>query len=292
MGSVETFDIGAWAGPFPAEMQDRAAHALESGHVLFLPRLAFAFGPDEQSLLSPQLSDGKAKNISLDPTTNVLKGTVAEGGERQRLQAMMERFAQSATRLVSDLLPNYAPVLERARTSYRPVEIVGRHYSKIKDDRLLHVDAFPSQPMRGRRILRLFSNVDPTGEARLWHVGGPFEELTKRLAPKLPKPNPATAWLLSVLGITHGRRSAYDQLMLGLHDTGKCDDEYQATGVREKVSFPAGSTWMCVTDQVSHAALAGKHALEQTFHIDIDVMADPDRSPLKVLERVMGKALV
>jgi len=292
MGAVATFEIDSWAGPFADAIQDRAGEALESGQVLFFPRLSFAFGPEEQSLLSPKFSDGKAKNISLDPATNALKGTVAEGEDRRRLQAMMERFAQGATRLVSDLLPNYAPALERARTSYRPVEIVGRHYSKIKDDRLLHIDAFPSQPMRGRRILRLFSNVDPSGQARLWHVGDRFEDVSRTLAAKLPKPNPASAWLLSALGITKGRRSAYDQLMLGLHDQGKLDSEYQAGGVREKISFPAGSTWMCFTDQVSHAALAGRHALEQTFHIDIDVMADPDRSPLRVLERLTGKALV
>ena len=292
MGAIATFDIATWSGPFPDAIQDRAAEALESGQVLFFPRLGFPFAADEQSLLSPKFSDGKAKNISLDPTTNVLKGTVAEGDDRRQLQAMMERFAQGATRLVCDLLPNYAPVLERARTSYRPVEIVGREYSKIKDDRLLHIDAFPSQPMRGRRILRLFTNVDPSGQARLWHVGDSFEDVSRKLAAKLPKPNPASAWLLSALGITKGRRSAYDQLMLGLHDQGKLDGDYQAGGVREKVSFPAGSTWMCFTDQVSHAALAGRHALEQTFHIDIDVMADPERSPLRVLERLTGKTLV
>lgn len=292
MSILETFDVSTWSGPIAHDVQDRAVDALEAGHVIFLPRLRFEFAADEQSLLSPNVSDGKAKNISLDPLTNSLKGTVAEGEERLRLQKMMERFAQSATHLVSDLLPNYAPVLERARTSYRPVEIVGRHYSPLKDDRLLHVDAFPSQPMRGRRILRLFSNIDPTGQPRLWHVGGPFDELSRRLVPALPRPNPAVAWLLSAVGITKGRRSAYDQLMLSLHDVGKRDESYQATGIREKISFPAGSTWLCFTDQVSHAALAGKHALEQTFHVDIDAMAQPDRSPLRVLERLTGKALV
>lgn len=292
MSLVEPFDVTAWSGPFPDSVQDRAIEALETGRVVFFRHLGFAFGADEQSLLSPKISDGKAKNISLDPLTGMVKGTPAEGDERRRLQKMMERFAQSATRLVCDLLPNYAPVLERARTSYRPVEIVGRHYSPLKDDRLLHIDAFPSQPMRGRRILRLFSNVDPSGQPRVWHVGGPFDEISKHLAPSLKRPDRMSAWLLAALGITKGRRSAYDQLMLGLHDTGKRDQRYQATGIREKISFPAGSTWLCFTDQVSHAALAGQHALEQTFHVDIDAMAQPERSPLRVLERLTGKALV
>ena len=37
----------------------------------------------------------------------------------------------------------------------------GRRTSWRKDDTRLHVDAFPTRPMRGRRIMRLFSNVHP-----------------------------------------------------------------------------------------------------------------------------------
>jgi 3-deoxy-D-manno-octulosonic acid hydroxylase-like protein len=292
MSVLETLDVASWSGPFTTDLQATACAALERGQVLFFPHLPFAFRADEQDLLSPALSDGKAKNISLDPTANALKGTNTTGDVNHRLHGMMERFGQSATRLVKDLLPRYASGLERARTSFRPVEIVGRHYSPIKDDRLLHVDAFPSQPMRGRRILRLFSNIAPDGDTRVWRVGEPFDAFAKKFAGRLPRPNPAAAWLLAALGITKGRRSAYDQLMLNLHDAGKLDRAHQESGVREEVAFPAGTTWLCFTDQVLHAALAGRFALEQTFHIDVAAMAEPDRSPLRVLERLRGEALV
>jgi hypothetical protein len=43
---------------------------------------------------------------------------------------------------------------------------------------------------------------------------------------------------------------------------------------------------------VLHAALGGAFALEQTFHLDVATMAQPQRSPLKVLERLSGKQLV
>jgi len=56
-----------------------------------------------------------------------------------------------------------------------------------------------------------------------------------------------------------------------------------------KVDFPAGSTWIAFTDQVSHAATAGQYQLEQTFLLPVDAMADPERSPLRVLERIMGR---
>jgi hypothetical protein len=49
---------------------------------------------------------------------------------------------------------------------------------------------------------------------------------------------------------------------------------------------------MVYTDQVLHAALGGAFALEQTFHFDVAEMANPDRAPVRVLERLSGKTLV
>ena len=81
---------------------------------------------------------------------------------------------------------------------------------------------------------------------------------------------PGSAWLLQRLGITKGRRSEYDRIMLRLHDTGKLDAAYQSGAPRADVAFAAGTTWLCFTDQVLHAALAGHCALEQTFHLPVD----------------------
>jgi hypothetical protein len=49
---------------------------------------------------------------------------------------------------------------------------------------------------------------------------------------------------------------------------------------------------MVYTDQVLHAALGGAFALEQTFHFDVSEMANPDRAPVRVLERLGRKPLV
>lgn len=292
MDVLETLEIDHWNGPFAADVRRRAVEALERGKVVFFPMLPFVLQADERSLLTPALSNGKAKNVSLDPKTGTTQGTVSTGEERTRLQAMMERFAQCATHLVINLFPGYEAGLERARTSYRPVEIVGRSYSPKKDDKLLHVDAFPSRPTGGRRIMRLFSNIDPTGMTRIWHVGEPFEEFARKFLPGVRNPILLEARLLQLLGITKGRRSEYDYLMLGLHDNGKLDARYQKEVLQEEVRFPSGSTWLCFTDQVMHAALGGQFALEQTFHLDVEAMTDPARSPLKVLERMAGRRLV
>jgi hypothetical protein len=287
---LELGEVERWSGPFSPEMRDRAVDALEDGLVIYFPRLPFTFEEQERCLLSPGVADGKAKNVSLDPVTGSVKGAAGDA-DRAALQAMLERFASQATQLVSELFPAYVSGLERARTSYRPVEIMGRSYSPLKDDKLLHVDAFPSTPTHGRRILRLFTNVAPAGQARIWRVGEPFQDFARKFLPSLPRPNPLSAWFFAAVGATKSRRSPYDQLMLGLHDGAKRDAAYQRGAPQVEIGFPPGTTWLCYTDQVLHAALAGQFALEQTFHIELASMVDAGRSPLRVLEGLAGRPL-
>jgi hypothetical protein len=291
MSPLHTLDISSWTGPFSDALRADAIDALEHGKVLVFPNLPFAFEAQEQPLLSPSISNGKSKNVSLKPSGEV-GGTSLAGDDARALKDMIERFAQTATNFVLNLLPQYAGRLERAPTSYRPVEIEGRPASAIHDDTRLHVDAFPSRPMRGRRIMRLFTNVNPAGEPRIWHVGEPFEDMARTLLPRTKEGSPVHSWLLATAGVTKGRRSAYDNLMLGLHNSAKLDERYQNESSQIEVPFAPGTTWICYTDQVLHAALAGQYVLEQTFHLDADAMARPELSPLKVLERLKGHALV
>jgi hypothetical protein len=271
-------------------LQARAIDALESGHVL-LAQLPFRVLPDEIFLLSPAVMGNQRKNISFDPTRGMVDNTALAGTNAETLRTMLRRFGDAAETLLRDLLPDYASTLERARTSFRPAEITGRDYSPRHDDRLLHVDAFPSRPMHGRRILRLFCNVAADGAPRTWRVGEPFPDFARQFLPRTGGTLPGSAWLLQRLGITKGRRCEYDRLMLRLHDTGKLDAAYQADAPQADLSFAAGTTWLCFTDQVLHAALAGHCALEQTFHLPVAAMAHPERSPLRVLEQLAGRAL-
>jgi CRISPR/Cas system-associated endonuclease Cas3-HD len=78
--------------------------------------------------------------------------------------------------------------------------------------------------------------------------------------------------------------------MLRLHDMGKLDAAYQSGAPKADVTFDAGTTWFCFTDQVLHAALAGHCALEQTFHVPVAAMSHPERSPLRVLERLSSES--
>ena len=285
---LERLAIESWTGPYEAGLKARAVTALEQGAVLVFPNLVFTLAEAEKSFLDARVSDGKAKNISLDHTTGKMQASSLTGDRAIALAAMMERFGSQATRLVHELLP-YRNV-ERARTSFRPVQVKDRHYSKISDDRLLHIDAFPSRPMGGRRILRFFANVAPDS-ARRWHVGQPFEDFARTFLPKVGPHAPGKSWLYEKLGVTRGRRSLYDELMLSLHDAGKLDSGFQQNSPHQALTFPPGCCWLVFTDQVLHAALGGEFALEQTFHLDVREMAEPGRAPINVLERLSGRPL-
>jgi len=281
-----------WSGPFSTEDRARAVAALENGRVVLLPHLAFPLTPQETPFLDAGTLDNTRKNISYDPKTGKCAGTGYTGEELDRLSAMLQRYGASAETLMRGLFPHYGTALERARTSFRPAEISGREYSPRHDDRRLHVDAFPTRPTNGRRILRVFTNVAPGGVARQWRVGEPFPDFARAFLPRLRGMFPGQAWAMSTLGLTKGRRSAYDHAMLGLHDTGKLDATYQSTAPQADLAFAPGTTWMCFTDQVLHAALSGRCAFEQTFHLPVAAMADPEKSPIRTLERLAGHALV
>ncbi len=283
--------LDRWEGPFEPAEQSAALAALEAGQVLALPPLAFSLLAVERALLSAEALDRTRKNISRDPATGAVHGTALAGEERARLAGMLGRFGDQAEALVRALLPRYAASLERARTSFRPAEIAGRSSAPRKDDARLHVDAFPTRPMRGRRILRLFANAASDGAPRDWRVGEPFSEFAAKFFPRVRGPLPGQGWLMQRLQLTKGRRAPYDFLMLGLHDAAKLDEDYQAHGPATAVSFPAGTVWLCFTDAVLHAAMAGHCALEQTFYVPVAAMAQPEQAPLRILERLAGRPL-
>jgi hypothetical protein len=168
----------------------------------------------------------------------------------------------------------------------------GRASTWRKDDTRLHIDSFPSSPTGGARLLRVFSNINPGGRARTWRTGEAFETIARQHLSGVSGPVAGTHYLLEALGITKGRRSAYDHFMLGLHDSMKANIAYQSEAAHSVYEFQAGSTWSVFSDQVVHAAMAGQHALELTFLVPVDCMENPALAPLHVLERLLGRTLV
>lgn len=291
MDVLHQMESGTWGQPFTPSEQRDAVEALEQGRVLSFPKLAFCLRPEELRFLAPDVLAGSGKNVCMEPDGR-LKHTTVSGKRREQLRGMMQRFAGDASELVESLFPAYRGRIEYARTSLRPVEIEGRRYRPTDDDSRLHVDAFPSTPLHGRRILRVFANVNAEGRPRRWILGEPFEDMARKILPKVKRPLPGASWVYAMVGATTGRRSRYDELMLGLHDGAKLDPDYQRGCPKRPVDFAAGTAWICFTDQVMHAATKGQHALEQTFYVPLEAMTTPARAPLRVLETLTGCRLV
>lgn len=284
---IVTLPLQHWDAGLP---DAPAIAALESGKVLYFPQLAFTLTADEQRLLTPDLRDPKVRNISLG-NDRVLKGAQGDAATLAALAGMIARFRNQASILIDHLLPHYRDALRLAPTSYRPAKVETRAQSWRADDRRLHVDAFPSRPNHGERILRVFTNVNPEGQPRVWRVGEPFEAVARHF---LPRSRPYSAWqakLLHGLRVTKTFRSEYDHLMLQLHDGMKADLDYQQDARQVTMPFPPGSTWICFSDQTSHAVMAGQYMLEQTLHLSPQRQYDPDASPLAILSRLTGRAL-
>jgi hypothetical protein len=288
---LHTLQANAWNHTPAAGDAAGNTEALESGKVLFLPRLAFVLSADEKKFLSPQWSDGKAKNVSYDPAAYQVRHTAAQGDDRAALAAMMDRYANSARTLVTSLCPGYARDLAWGLTSFRPISAANREASIRKDDMRLHLDAFASRPVQGKRLLRVFCNVNPDGAPRVWELGESFDTVAEKFRGRIPSPLPGSAWLLEKLHITKGRRSEYDHIMLGLHDQAKLDNAYQQSSPKTRVELPASTTWIVFTDLVMHAVLSGQYLLEQTFYLPPAAMQDEARAPLRRLEKLYQRAL-
>lgn len=289
MDIIREYDIDCWA---PGQIGAGLEEVLEAGNVLYFPRLEFRFGADEQGFLAAAWADGKAKNISYRGESEPLRGAAGAPRDIEKLKAVLARYADSAATLVQALFPGYEGFLRRGFTSYRTATVEGRITSWRKDDTRLHVDAFPSNPTGGVRLLRVFANVNPEGKPRVWRVGEPFRQHAERFFPKASRPLPGSAWLMEKTGITKSYRTDYDHYMNQLHDLGKADLDYQAASPQRTFAFPAGTVWVVFSDQVLHAVMSGQFMLEQTFYLAPEHLRRPDLGPLKILEGLAGRPLL
>jgi len=274
----------------PSGAADAFAVRLETEGLVLLEGRSFSVTSAEADLLDPSHGDGRAKNISLG--AGGVRGAAEADPDLDRLRALMERYRDWSRDTLCDLAPRYRSWLEIGRTSFRTREVADGAASPRKDDRRLHVDAFASQPTQGRRILRVFVNINPSGEGRVWRVGEDFEAHARRFVPSARRLAPGESWALKTLGVTRSRRTLYDQLMLQLHDQAKLDEAYQAGAPAREMVFPSGAAWIVYTDSVVHAAIAGRFALEQTFYLPLEAMAAPAAAPARVLERITGRSLL
>src|SRR5437762_4448622 len=155
---------------------------LEEGNILFFPKTPFELPEHDREFLLRQRQSGAAyhKNIAYRPKQDRLTGFSKHGREDQeRLCAIMRAYSGSVTQFLSELLPQYTGAWRLDFASFRPQEEQGRQLRTRARNDLLHVDSFPTRPTHGDRILRVFTNINPT-QPRVWLTTETFEGLAQR----------------------------------------------------------------------------------------------------------------
>jgi hypothetical protein len=277
---------------------------LERGDILCFPDGGFEIPESVRSTLMGATQDARAihKNISYKPNLDRVSGLVDKTETAAVLPAMRE-YSSSALAFMARILPDYARAWKTDYASFRSIEEKARELPQNKRNDLLHVDAFPTRPVFGDLILRCFTNVNPT-QSREWITSDPFASLAPALAgsaglesyanaagSRLHNLRRSVTRKLSAAGLPLVDRSPYDAFMLHFHDWLKGNRAYQTGCAKYRFDLPPGSTWLAFTDVVPHAVLAGRLALEQTVIVSRNSLANPQRAPSAILEKLAGREL-
>jgi hypothetical protein len=288
-----------WLGPADPDERSRSyCQQLEQAQILFFSDVPFDLPEEDRIFLISQRHGESSvhKNISYRPGKDVLRGFSGGLEDRIRLQRVMRDYSAKVTQFMSHFLAPYSRFWSLDFASYRPFEEQGRPLPLHKRNDLLHVDAFPSRPTKGGRILRVFTNISPTA-SRVWHTTDRFAVLAQQFAGDAGLQEIAastatfsgslrrrTGQLLRGVGLPVADRSAYYRFMLRFHDYLKEDSEFQNKCPKTRLEFPPNATWIVFTDAVPHAVLSGQFALEHTYIVPANALVSPDSAPIRVLE--------
>ncbi|MDR2539857.1 MAG: Kdo hydroxylase family protein [Chlamydiales bacterium] len=289
------------------ENPQRYCKELEKGNILFFPKCPFDFPQEELDFLLSQKQTGAAhrKNIAYKPQSNKITNVVALSEEQKvKMLDIMQSYSRKTMGLLAHLLAPYADKWKLDYASFRPFQEKSRPLRTRARNDLLHVDSFPSRPVHGDRILRFFTNINPL-EKRYWITSDPFETLAElfRGTNKLSFP-PGVHETFSgrfiralkkrahKLGLPITLRSPYDSFMLNLHHFLKENEEFQENCPKDHWEFPPHSCWVVFTDQVSHAAISGQYALEQTVIVPRLALIRPETAPVSILEKITKSSMV
>jgi hypothetical protein len=299
---MEFITVHRWPAPEPVDYRPE----LEAGNVLLFPSCPFPFPEEQKEFLRNINFAGGAihKNVAYRPSSDRVTGVQLDQEKTERLLSILRDFSRNIVRFTSELLPDYAAHWKLDYASFRPLEEENRDLPTNKRNDLIHTDAFPSRPTNGDLIMRVFTNIHPT-KTRNWITTDPFESVAKQYARKAGLDTIAagtnsptgrllngSARVLHSLGLPVVPRSAYDRFMLHFHEYLKRSTDFQQNSKKYAFNFPPGALWLTFTDVVPHSVLSGQHALEQTFIIARKSMANPDRAPVAILERISGKQML
>ncbi len=299
--TVDDYGSSGWTGASDAVGRARDyCSQLEKGAILIFSAPPFALPRADLDFLTKlQPAESRLhKHISYRPEQDLLRGFHGDGNEA-RMRDIMRRYAAETWNFVASFLTPYAGKFQMDYASFRAFEEEGCGLPVHKKNALLHVDAFPSRPTRGARILRVFTNIHPVKD-RVWEVADRFPELAAQFVKQAGSGGFTGASGLArslkrelgAMGLPVRERTPYDEFMLRFHDWLKENTAFQtARAGKERRQFPPLATWLVFTDGLPHAVVSGQSAMEQTFLIPVEALVAPEAAPIRVLERIAGKAL-
>jgi len=257
--------------------------ALEKGAILQFLRCPVELpSAEDQEFLREGLGPFlRRKNVSWYPRAGKLTGLQAPASVAARAGRVLREHSLRVRQFLVSAMPEFTRGWEPGTCSFRPLEEKRRGLSSHASNELVHVDAGAYGATHGDRILRFFVNLNPSSE-RVWISKGTFADLLGRhgaeagiasgdLQASLPER--AYRGLLRAAGRAFPmlrviESSPYDRRMRRFHNWMKDTPAFQE-GPSERLSFPPFSAWMVLTDGVSHACIAGQHALVDTFLVPL-----------------------
>jgi 3-deoxy-D-manno-octulosonic acid hydroxylase-like protein len=298
-------DYKSPAGWLRREQRDARARAycelLECGQILFFRELPFHLpAEDREFLLSREWTELRLhKNVSYRPSEDLLRGFSGDTPTVNRVHSIMRNYSAQVIEFLTKFLSPYAGKWTLDYSSFRPLEEYGRDLPLHKRNDLLHVDAFPSRPTRGGRILRVFTNLNPKSP-RVWQTTEGFPVLAQKFAVDAGLQHIAEDDSVlrravqdwgARLGFRGMGRTPYDMFMLRFHDYLKENTAFQESCPKIQLEFPPLATWVVFTDSVAHAVMSGQYAIEQTFLIPPEWLVAPQHAPCRILEGIAGHRL-
>src|SRR5215831_20468768 len=283
---------------------EQLADELEQGRIVFFPRSPVLLPADTDLAFLREKVGARllAKNVSYYPEARRLTGIKADSAVASRTLEILESYSKRVVALLRRLMPRFMASVRQGTTSFRPMQEQGRNLLPHASNELVHVDAGAYGATHGDRVLRFFTNVHPEKD-RVWISKGNFAELYQRYAraagvePKSPSDVEDSSWdkaytwavgtaarRLTMLKVIDSSR--YDRLMRKFHNFMKDTPAFQQddTGHRQ-FAFKPFSSWMVLTDVVSHACISGQYAFADTFIVPLANCRLREEAPYELLKR-------
>jgi hypothetical protein len=282
---------------------DALSDELERARIVYFPECPVNL-PSSQDLafLREELARHVVrKNISYYRDGDRLTGLDAQADLVERTRAILRAYGASVEKFLARTMPNFFRGCRTGTTSFRPFEEQGRALKPHASNELVHVDAGAYGATHGDRVLRFFTNVHPQKE-RVWVSKGSFPELYRRygkaagVEPKNSADVEERSWdkaYSRLIGLAATRVTAfkvidsspYDRLMRRFHNFMKDTAAFQQdpTG-HQQFAFKPFSSWMVLTDAVSHACISGQHAFADTFIVPLQNCRLREQAPFELLK--------